>query len=226
MFSFFLHFSDWDSNTIHIITTICISGDWERASGLAIIDCDNSTGKVYISICNALPEAIYTVIEVGIVNPGQSQEGIYALPLGGVGNVIRTDENGNGELYVNLAWCPVRQCIVNVSIDCQLYFNVNHNSDYIVYGGDTSRLFWKPNAYPTGIAGAVHLWFPIFGEFLQEPLNRYNKRQCKRKGRGRRRLLDVDDDHFNFEMKSNIVYHRINLSEIVFIIAMIIVLLP
>eukprot|EP00486_Rosalina_sp_Unknown_P012856 CAMPEP_0201579846 /NCGR_PEP_ID=MMETSP0190_2-20130828/27729_1 /ASSEMBLY_ACC=CAM_ASM_000263 /TAXON_ID=37353 /ORGANISM="Rosalina sp." /LENGTH=346 /DNA_ID=CAMNT_0048014875 /DNA_START=105 /DNA_END=1146 /DNA_ORIENTATION=+ len=144
--------------------------EWEEGSGLIEIDCNNGIADVTISVCNLLPEALYTVWEVGISNPGPN-EAAYWYPAGGLGNVIRTDENGNGELNINMPWCPVRECIPDSSTDCQIYFSVFHHNDYIVWGGDAAGLFWKPISYPAGIVGSNHLWFPLFGENLQDPLN-------------------------------------------------------
>eukprot|EP01083_Nonionella_stella_P235232 827375_1 len=160
--------------------------DWEQASGVIEIECNTGrTGPAIIKVkaCNLLPSSIYTVWEVGIVNPGvEDEETLYTHPSGGIGNVIRSNLNGYGALEYRTPWCPLRDCVAGESIDCQLYFSIFHHPDYIVWGGDFAGVSWKPYSYPAGVAGSNHLWFPIYGTYLQQPLNRW-KRKCKKEGR-------------------------------------------
>eukprot|EP01083_Nonionella_stella_P146684 461667_1 len=163
-------------------------GDWEKASGLIEVECDTKTtsAMVHVTVCGMLPSSVYTVWEVGVTNPGP-EETIYTHPAGGVGNIIRTNLNGFGELEFKMPWCPLRECIPQQSKDCQIYFSVFHHSDYIVYGGDFAGVIWKPFSYPAGVVGSNHLWFPLKGTFLQQPVNRFRRHKCNKKNKRNKR---------------------------------------
>ena len=161
------------------------TAEWEKGSGIIEIDCDDGQAEVVVTVCNLLPEALYTVLDIGIVNPGP-EETIYFGPAGGLGNVIRTDEYGDGKLKIDMPWCPTRKCIPGESIDCQMYFSVFHQANYMIWGGSFGAVFFDPSL-PAGVIGSNILWFPLFGELQQEPLNRFKTKNC-------RSLRDDEDD--------------------------------
>eukprot|EP00484_Ammonia_sp_Unknown_P024689 CAMPEP_0197031210 /NCGR_PEP_ID=MMETSP1384-20130603/10280_1 /TAXON_ID=29189 /ORGANISM="Ammonia sp." /LENGTH=324 /DNA_ID=CAMNT_0042460707 /DNA_START=45 /DNA_END=1019 /DNA_ORIENTATION=- len=154
-------------------------GEWEMGSGRIEIDCHDGRATVKVRVCNMMPEALYTLWDVGISHPGGAEEP-YVFAAGGVGNVLRTDEHGNGRLKVYMPWCPSRECVPGVSVDCQLVFSLLHHSDYMSYGAESAPAFFKPYGYPDGIAGTGHLIFYLHGSPLQDPLNKYDRKQCRK----------------------------------------------
>eukprot|EP00486_Rosalina_sp_Unknown_P005210 CAMPEP_0201569318 /NCGR_PEP_ID=MMETSP0190_2-20130828/10944_1 /ASSEMBLY_ACC=CAM_ASM_000263 /TAXON_ID=37353 /ORGANISM="Rosalina sp." /LENGTH=396 /DNA_ID=CAMNT_0047991515 /DNA_START=37 /DNA_END=1224 /DNA_ORIENTATION=+ len=197
-------------DTVNLHPTLA---EWERGSGIIEIDCDDGEAEVVITVCNLLPEALYTVLDIGVAKPGPD-ETIYFGPAGGLGNVIRTDEFGDGELKIDMPWCPTRECKIGQSVDCQMYFSVFHQANYIIYGGSFGAVFFDPSL-PAGVIGSNILWFPLFGELQQLPLNRFRQSNCRSRQKQERSYgyddgYDEDESSESYDDALMIEEHTIN----------------
>eukprot|EP00484_Ammonia_sp_Unknown_P020225 CAMPEP_0197036876 /NCGR_PEP_ID=MMETSP1384-20130603/14242_1 /TAXON_ID=29189 /ORGANISM="Ammonia sp." /LENGTH=324 /DNA_ID=CAMNT_0042467099 /DNA_START=53 /DNA_END=1027 /DNA_ORIENTATION=- len=156
-------------------------GEWEQVSGRLDIDCVDGAGTMKLTVCNALPNGLYTLWEVGISKPGTDDEGFWSLPSGGLGaQVLKTDQWGNGRMTFHTPWCPVRECVRGESVDCNLFYTLIHHSDYIIYGGVGDPDWFKPIGWGGGITSGNHMIFPVQGTPLQPPLNKFKKKNCRR----------------------------------------------
>ena len=154
-------------------------GDWAAIKGRLDYQCsDNGTSTVEIGIKNGLPKSIYTMWDVGAVNPLTIDEAGYAVPLGGLPNVFVTDANGCGHAKVELPYCLARPCEAGAS-SCTNYVSIFYHFDDQVYGGAPAESFM---GVPVGSIGANHMVWNITGT----PLSQSNKRlkgplKCNRK---------------------------------------------
>ena len=81
--------------------------EWNAIKGRLEYSCyEDGSATVEIGIRNAFPKSLYTMWDVGALKPQTSQETGYAVPLGGIPNVIVTDENGCGRAKVEVPYCP------------------------------------------------------------------------------------------------------------------------
>ena len=148
-------------------------GDWDKASGQMRVQCaDDGSATAEVTLRGAFPNAVYTLWEVGALNPGTPNEQGVVGPFGGLPNVLLTDSKGCGHVELTLPFCPVRSCDGE---SCTNYVSAFYHFDNQVYGG-------SPEAFgagmPAGVVGSNHVVFPTTGVTLIEPQNRFSPRRA------------------------------------------------
>jgi hypothetical protein len=147
-------------------------GDWEKISGKLTVNHNNDgTSSVMITVHNAFPNALYTLWDVGAMNPLSRNEMSYAVPLGGLPNVIVTDSNGCGYKKVELPYNLTRQCEVGAS-SCTGYVSAYYHWDGQVYGGSPTADFYGA---PLGVYASNHMVWPTSGDLLMKPPTEFSK---------------------------------------------------
>lgn len=105
---------------------------WNKASGRISGVCySDGTAKVKVQLKNGLPNAVYTLWDVGITNPLTLKEQPSAGPFGGLPNVVTTGKAGKGSLVRKLNYCPADKC--EGSERCTLYISFFYHFDHMVY---------------------------------------------------------------------------------------------
>ena len=147
-------------------------GDWEKISGQVRVSCRlDGTAVVSVAIHDAFPNALYTVWDVGVLNPLEPEEQGYAIPLGGVPNILLTDKTGCGVKEIEVAYCPTTVCAPGTGF-CSSYLSVFYHWDNQAYGGSPAATF---AGMPTGVAAANQMVWPMNGKVLSEPVTAYRK---------------------------------------------------
>jgi hypothetical protein len=157
-------------------------GDWEKISGKLTVKADkNGLFDVLVTIRDAFPNAIYTMWDLGTLNPLTSDEIGYAVPLGGLPNVIITNENGCGFAHFKLKYDLFRPCKPGAN-SCSSYVSAFYNWDNGAYGASAAATWAKA---PTGIFGGNQMAWPTSGTVLIEPQNDFlpKKHGCINSGR-------------------------------------------
>jgi len=152
--------------------------DWEKVSGkLTVKENKNGLFTVKVTIRDAFPNAIYTLWDIGTLNPLTSEESGYAIPLGGVPNVVVTDQQGCGFAKIKLKYNLARSCEVGAS-SCSSYVSAFYNWDNGVYGASAAATWAKA---PTGVYGGNQMAWPTSGTVLVEPQNDFSPKShgCK-----------------------------------------------
>ena len=145
-------------------------GDWEQISGRIRIECHADGGATAkVSIRDAMPKALYTLWDVGVVNPGKDGEQGYAVPFGGLPNILITDTDGCASKKIELPYCPTRSCDGD---SCSSYISAFYHWDAQAYGGSPSQTFTTP-AMPVGVVASNQIVWPLTGTVLAEPATRY-----------------------------------------------------
>ncbi len=156
------------SNKINLRPTV---GDWEQISGQLRVKCkDNGTSTVTIGVRDAFPNSVYTLWEIGVKTPLSETESVYGIPLGGIPNVMVTDNRGCGYKKVNLPYCLVRACEAG-AVSCTSYVSAFYHWDGQVYGGSPTAT-WA--GAPGGIYSSNQIVWPTSGIPLEEPFTRMN----------------------------------------------------
>lgn len=100
--------------------------DWAKAQGIAVIKCPTlNTAVINISLKKFLPNRLYTIWAV------LGGNGLSALPLGGLPNVLVTDRLGNAKFERLLNFCPLQ---ANASEQALLLIDIVFHSDQQTYG--------------------------------------------------------------------------------------------
>ncbi len=166
-------------------------GEWEKAGGLIKVRCrPDGTAKVKLTLKNAFPNALYTLWDIGTLNPLTDQEQAYGVPFGGLPNVMLTDANGCGYKTIDLSYCPTQAC--EGSSSCSAYVSAFHHWDSQVYGGSPAGTF---SGAPVGAYAANQVVWPMSGTVLIEPQNPVSRHEmgCRRIKK-QSRFTHVDDD--------------------------------
>ncbi len=143
-------------------------GDWEKISGkLSVKKGKNGLFNVQVTIRGAFPNAIYTMWDIGTLSPLTRDETGYAVPLGGLPNVIITNKNGCGFARLKLKYDLTRTCKAGAS-SCSSYVSAFYNWDNGAYGASAAATWAKA---PTGIYGGNQMVWPTSGTALIEPQN-------------------------------------------------------
>ncbi len=143
-------------------------GDWEKISGkLSVKEDKNGLFDVLVTIRDAFPNAIYTMWDVGTLNPLTSDETGYAVPLGGLPNIIITDKNGCGFARFKLKYDLTRACKAGAS-SCSSYVSAFYNWDNGAYGASAAATWARA---PTGVYGGNQMAWPTSGTALIKPQN-------------------------------------------------------
>ncbi len=155
--------------------------EWNKVSGLITYKClKDGTATVRVSIVDAFPNAVYTMWDVGAKNPLTDQEQGYAVPLGGLPNILKTNDKGCASVKVRVPYCPGRPCQSGAT-SCSSYLSIAHHWDQQTYGASPAASLI---GIPVGAYAANHMVWPMSGNLLQEPHNRWNAkvaaRDCKK----------------------------------------------
>lgn len=131
-------------------------GDWVKAKGTAIIECDREGHSVItIRVRNLIPNRVYTVWSANV----SAELGPFNQTLGGAPSVIMTDENGNGRFKRELNFCllgPVDEVQAQM-----LWIMVVLHSDHMAYGGVFTT---NEDSLFGGTVAHVHLHIPLTGD--------------------------------------------------------------
>ncbi len=146
-------------------------GDWEKISGQVRIQCRaNGTASAQVTIRDALPKAVYTLWDVGVLNPVSDNEQPYAVPFGGLPNLLVTDAEGCGFRKVELPYCPTQACEGNTA--CTSYISAFYHWDAQAYGASPSATFTTPSM-PVGVVASNQIVWPMTGTLVSEPATRF-----------------------------------------------------
>ncbi|PCK02971.1 MAG: hypothetical protein COA42_21490 [Alteromonadaceae bacterium] len=157
-------------------------GEWGEISGVARIRCDDDGGVVEISVRDAFPNQLYSLWDIGVLNPKTESEVVYSTPFGGLPNVMTTDENGCGYKKITTPFCPKRSCAEGEA-SCSAYISLFYHWDDQIYGGAAANTF---GGLPLGVLGGNHIVWPMAGTAVNEPANEFKSRslQCGNKKNG------------------------------------------
>lgn len=148
-------------------------GDWESISGQIAVECTaDGTATARVSIRGGLPKAIYTLWDVGVLNPGSEQEQGYAVPFGGLPNLVITDRTGCAVKNVTLPYCPTRACEGGDS--CTSYVSAFYHWDAQGYGGSPAATFTSPSM-PVGVVASNQIVWPMTGTVIAEPATTFER---------------------------------------------------
>jgi hypothetical protein len=124
---------------------------WLKARGKARIRCaGRHTPTIEMKLSGLVPRGLYSVWQVLV-----GAQGPIPLPLGGVPNVVVTDERGQGQFSAKLNFCPFSLHPGEVPL---AIIEVVYHSDGAVYGAVPEL---QKAGFPPGLVTHVHLDFPI-----------------------------------------------------------------
>lgn len=130
-------------------------GQWLEASGRCTFTCLSDGGsEMVIELEHLLPNSLYTIW--GIFGGGP----VALTPLGGVPNVVATDDNGVGRVRRILNWCPLNPKEGDRPL---LWISIAFHSDHAVYGNVPAPYNW-----PEGLIHHTQLQFFIAATVLGE----------------------------------------------------------
>lgn len=135
--------------------------DWNRARGRMHAKCKNGKAWIKITLANGLPNSLYSVTDVGVLNPLTPNETVSGTALGGVPNVLVTDNRGNGVFERPLNYCPFDSC--NGTARCSLYIALFYHFDHMIYGASTTL---DSVGQGVGLVGSNHIKFFPNGEMI------------------------------------------------------------
>jgi len=139
---------------------------WNNISGEIKANCkEDGSNTVKISIKNALPNQLYSLWDVAVLNPQTENESVYGVPFGGLPNVIHTDDKGCAERKMKVNFCPVRSCEPG-SESCTAYVTLLYHWDDQIYGAAPSNTF---AGLPSGVLGSNQMIWPMSGTPVQSP---------------------------------------------------------
>lgn len=158
--------------------------EWNRISGIITYEClKDGSATVEVSVANAFPNAIYTLWDVGAMDPLTEQEQGYAVPLGGLPNTFQTNDKGCGNVTVRVPYCPGRPCQPGAK-SCSSYLSIAHHWDQQTYGASPAASFL---GIPVGAYTANHMVWPMSGALQQQPHNRWDRKSARACGSNSRR---------------------------------------
>lgn len=142
--------------------------EWNAASGRIRYRCRGDGSAVaHVAVRDAMPNAVYTLWDIGTLNPLSEEEEGYPAPFGGLPNILLTDANGCGYKRVETPFCPGRPCAAEAD-SCTSYISAFLHWDQQVYGGAPAATF---AGVPIGVIGGNHIVWPMSGTPLREPQN-------------------------------------------------------
>lgn len=151
-------------------------GEWSEASGLLRYRCrDDGSAVVQVALRDAMPNAVYTLWDIGVHDPLTAAEEGYAAPFGGIPNVLLTDADGCGYRRIETPFCPGRPCAAGAD-SCTSYVSAFLHWDHQVYGGAPAATF---AGMPIGAIASNHVMWPLSGTPLQEPVNPFQARDLR-----------------------------------------------
>lgn len=155
---------------------------WNRIIGQVKFRCLNDDRAIVrVQIANAFPNAVYTMWDVGALDPLTPSERPYGVPLGGSPNILQTDDFGCASTTLKVPYCPGRPCEAGAK-SCSSYLSVAQHWDQQTYGASPAASF---AGIPIGAFTGNHMVWPVSGETLQEPHKAWDvkkaSRICRRK---------------------------------------------
>jgi len=138
-------------------------GSWMKARGRLEVTCEaDGEARARIIATNLLPNRYYQVLESFQAKEGNRVVVLDGM-LGGVPDVVATDENGNALFETELNHClPESLDEVSPSLNVTLVYRTSHRSF-----GATAATFRDPlQPRYLGEDASVHLYFPTTGERL------------------------------------------------------------
>ncbi len=133
-------------------------GDWKKATGKAIIKCDEDTHSIELRMKHLIPNRVYSVWSAN----ASSYIGPFNQPLAGAPSAVTTDEKGNARFQRELNFCPLEAD--EISKTQMMWIMVVLHTDHMAYGG-----VFAPNSDSLfgGTVAHVHLHFPLLGSLLE-----------------------------------------------------------
>ncbi|PCK07790.1 MAG: hypothetical protein COA42_12460 [Alteromonadaceae bacterium] len=153
-------------------------GDWEKISGsLTVTKKRDGSAIVKVTVRDAFPNSLYTLWDVGTSFPLSENEAGYAVPLGGLPNVLMTDKNGCGYKKIKISYDLLRDCEAGAE-SCTSYISAFYHWDGQAYGASPAATWFNA---PTGIYAGNQLAWPTSGEVLIEPQTTFSPKRhgCK-----------------------------------------------
>jgi hypothetical protein len=141
-------------------------GEWESIQGrMTVKERADGTAFVKVTIKNAIPFGIYTLWDVGVTKPSTNQAAPYAVPLGGIPNILNVNKNGCAVMRFEMPYSPSRSCEAGAE-SCSGYISAFYHWDGQVYGGAPAATW---DDAPVGLYGSNQIVFATAGDLLQEP---------------------------------------------------------
>ncbi len=147
--------------------------DWEKISGKLTVKKTRKGSKVKVTVRDALPNSLYTLWDVGVNKPLSPDEAGYAVPLGGLPNVVATNAQGCGTTTIDLSYDLLRSCKVGAE-SCTSYVSIFYHWDGQIYGASPAATWVKA---PTGVYAGNQMVWPTSGELLTEPATTFPNRK-------------------------------------------------
>lgn len=128
--------------------------DWLRGQGMAFTRCGPNGNYINLSVKELIPNRMYSALALWLRTDGS----LRPVPLGGVPNVIITDERGKGHLSRKLNFCPDDAARDGIGDDRLISIAVIHHSGHVAWGAIPT-----PSApgflLPPGSIVHAHVWF-------------------------------------------------------------------
>eukprot|EP00178_Gracilaria_changii_P023418 TRINITY_DN70894_c0_g1_i1.p1 TRINITY_DN70894_c0_g1~~TRINITY_DN70894_c0_g1_i1.p1 ORF type:complete len:308 (-),score=30.06 TRINITY_DN70894_c0_g1_i1:2495-3418(-) len=142
--------------------------EWNEAASRLSGVCRGGKARVRVQVQNALPNALYTLWDVGVLFPLTPNETVSVGPFGGIPNVLATDQLGRGSIVRDLNYCPFDKCIG--AVRCTLSVSANYHFDHVVFGGAPTLDF---AGLAAGHVAANQMSVYPNGDFLIQPQNKF-----------------------------------------------------
>lgn len=144
--------------------------EWNSASAVISGRCEGGGASVTVRLRNGLPNALYTMLDIGVNDALTDKEAVYVSAFGGLPNVMATDVYGNGKVWRRLKYCPLDKC--EGSKRCTLYVSLFYHFDHMIYGASPAIDSAGPAIGNVG-SNQIHMFFN--GKTLVPPQNRFWK---------------------------------------------------
>lgn len=137
---------------------------WNNAVGRIRARCFAGRAVVRILLKHGLPNALYTVWDIGVLDPLTENESLSGGPFGGLPNVMVSDEDGSASFRRTVNYCPFDKC--KGAKRCTLYISLFYHFDHLVYAAAPSLDF---GGLPLGQVGSNQLQFFLNARRLSDP---------------------------------------------------------
>jgi hypothetical protein len=149
-------------------------GDWEKISGkLSYVNNNDGTSTVKVTVNDAFPNAVYTLWDVGVNNPLTEMEMAYAIPFGGLPNIVLTNAKGCGYKEINLPYQLTRECKQGAA-SCTSYISAFYHWDTQVFGGSPAATWYGA---PVGVIAGNQMVWPTTGDVLVNPATKFKSKK-------------------------------------------------
>lgn len=148
-------------------------GDWEKISGrLTYLNLPDGTSMVRVTVREGFPNAVYTLWDVGVNNPQTDKEAAYAVPFGGLPNIVQTDGKGCGFKEIKLPYQLNRECKPGAT-SCTSYISLFYHWDGQVFGGSPAATWYGA---PVGVIAGNQMVWPTTGRVLTKPATNFGNK--------------------------------------------------